>query len=115
MRLTRPEKERIMGFAAFAREGSGLRLEHLRVRPCEMGRGVGRALFATRSDGLAMGLEAFEIESDPNAEGFYERMGAERIGTRIPTLDDKPRGLPVLRCKSAPSPMMMADSVLLGF
>jgi hypothetical protein len=37
-----------------------------------------------------------EIESDPNADGFYQRMGARRIGTRVTTLEGQPRKLPVL-------------------
>ena len=37
-----------------------------------------------------------EIESDPNADGFYQRMGARRFGTRFTALEGQPRELPVL-------------------
>ena len=43
-----------------------------------------------------------EIESDPNAEGFYQRMGAHRIGVNIKELDGQRRKLPVLICRINP-------------
>src|SRR4051794_2445587 len=50
------------------------------VAPDAMGRGVGAALC---SDALAIareeGLDELRIEADPNASGFYERMGARRV------------------------------------
>jgi len=36
------------------------------------------------------------IESDPNAEGFYLRMGARRIGIKAAEVDGVQRELPVL-------------------
>ena len=93
------DEERIIGFASLRRDGGGLRLENLFVLPSEMGRGVGRALFRhSQRRAREMGFAFFELESDPHASGFYERLGAERIGSSIALLDDKPRGLPVFRC-----------------
>jgi hypothetical protein len=37
-----------------------------------------------------------EIESDPNAEGFYQRLGGRRVGINIAELDGQRRELPVL-------------------
>ncbi|MBI4664433.1 MAG: hypothetical protein HY735_37035 [Verrucomicrobia bacterium] len=37
-----------------------------------------------------------EIESDPNAVGFYERMGARRVGTTVTRWEGGSRELPVL-------------------
>jgi GNAT superfamily N-acetyltransferase len=58
-------------------------LEDLWVDPVAIGSGVGRRLFdhaVVTAAGL--GLTSLLIESDPNAEGFYLAMGAERIGER---------------------------------
>ncbi len=68
------------GCYALSFEGSIAILEHLWVRPEWIGRGVGRHLFA-HATGIAATYGATEvrIDSDPNAEAFYRRMGAQRI------------------------------------
>ena len=62
-----------------------------------MGTGVGRALFedAVRR-AAALGAEVVGIESDPNAEGFYRRMGARRVGEISYPIDGQRRMLPLL-------------------
>jgi len=40
-----------------------------------------------------------EIESDPNAQGFYERMGAKKAGEVVGEVDSQPRVLPLLEVK----------------
>jgi GNAT superfamily N-acetyltransferase len=88
--------------AFYALDGSTttFELEHFWVRPADMGRGVGRALF---DDALctarAAGARAIRIASDPNAEGFYCRMGAHRVGE----VESTPSGrrLPLLRVEIA--------------
>ncbi len=73
-------------------------LEHLWVHPDYIGTGVGRALFEHAMGQAAnLGAEVVEIESDPNAEGFYLRMGARRVGERVSSVEGKPRILPLLR------------------
>lgn len=73
-------------------------LEHFWVRPAAMGRGVGRQLFEharkIASNGGAQGLE---IDADPNAEPFYLRMGALRVGEIQTQVDGQPRVRPLLR------------------
>ncbi len=39
------------------------------------------------------------IESDPNAVGFYEKMGALKVDERHTELDGHPRHLPVMEMK----------------
>jgi GNAT superfamily N-acetyltransferase len=90
---------RAVGFYALIRADERLCMEHMWVLPELMGQGIGRALFAhavERAKGL--GFRSFEIESDPNAEGFYQRMGARRRGTRVTEMEGERRELPVLIC-----------------
>jgi len=56
-------------------------IEHMWIRPELMGGGVGRALFEhARDRAKELRLAVLELSADPNAEGFYERMGAMRVG-----------------------------------
>jgi GNAT superfamily N-acetyltransferase len=89
----------ILGFSALIPGQDVATLEHLWVTPPAMGRGVGRALLRhARVTAARLGAQALLIESDPNAEAFYLRSGAERIGTRAAPLPDNPaRVLPQLR------------------
>ena len=79
------EAERVLGVAGISLEGTDAEIEGLWVAPQAMGRGAGRALFAecVRRARLA-GATRLLIDSDPNAVGFYQRMGATRIGA-VPT------------------------------
>ncbi len=86
-----------VGFYALVEEGPKMELEHLWVLPERMGLGLGRALFdhaVRRAAGL--GAEVLGIEADPNAEGFYRRMGARRVGEIVYNLDGRERVLPLL-------------------
>ena len=86
-----------IGFYSLSRGLDRMRLEHLWVLPQAMRRGVGRALFLHAVGRVrALGFETLEIESDPNAAGFYEQMGAHRAGVTVTELDGRPRELPVL-------------------
>ena len=90
-------ENRTVGFYALGCKGDRLDLQHLWVLPDAMGQGVGRSLFAHALERVrVLGFGLLEIESDPNADGFYQRMGARRIGTRVTTLEGQPRELPVL-------------------
>jgi GNAT superfamily N-acetyltransferase len=85
------------GFCSLRLEGACAHVDHLWVRPDAMGRGVGRALFA-RGEKLALeaGALRLRIESDPNAEGFYQAMGAATVGRRPAAMDGRERFLPLL-------------------
>lgn len=86
-----------VAFYALVGRGRLLELEHLWVSPARMGTGVGRRLFdhAVRR-AASLGAEAVEIEADPNAEGFYARVGARRVGEKVYELHGKRRVLPLL-------------------
>jgi GNAT superfamily N-acetyltransferase len=88
---------RIAGFYALGRKGDRADLLHMWVLPDAMGRGVGRSLFLHAVERTkASGCAELEIESDPNAEGFYQRLGAHRIGSSICELEQQRRELPIL-------------------
>jgi GNAT superfamily N-acetyltransferase len=89
--------QEIVVFYALVGEGREIDLEHLWVTPEHIGTGVGRALFehAVRT-AAALGAEVMRIEADPNAEGFYRRMGATRVGEISYLIDGQDRSLPLL-------------------
>jgi GNAT superfamily N-acetyltransferase len=70
-----------VGFYALTGEGATRVLEHFWIAPAHIGTGIGRMLFAHATERLrAEGVHTVRIESDPNAEGFYVKMGARRVG-----------------------------------
>lgn len=87
----------VAGFYGFEPLPDGVGLDYMFVDPDFVGRGVGRALL-DHAVALAreLGHETLTIVADPNAEGFYRRMGAERIGSQASDVDPG-RQLPVLR------------------
>jgi GNAT superfamily N-acetyltransferase len=86
-----------VGFYALVGGGRGLDLEHLWVLPTWIGTGLGRKLFAhAMRRAQELGARTVTIESDPNAEGFYRRMGARRAGENVYELDGGERALPVM-------------------
>ena len=90
------EDDRIVGFSSLTTKPRP-DLTHLWVMPSAMGRGFGRALFASAiAEAKALGFSAFEVEADPNAELFYVHMGAIRIGTNVSEVDGVRRELPLL-------------------
>jgi len=89
--------EEIVGFYALIGSGSQVILEHMWVLPTRIGHGVGKRLFRHAVEQAArLNATTMQIESDPNAEGFYKRMGARRIGEVTAVMDGQPRVLPLL-------------------
>jgi GNAT superfamily N-acetyltransferase len=87
---------RVLGFYSLSGSGRERELEHLFVSPAQIGRGVGRRLFAHLARRLrARGVRRLRIASDPHAQGFYLRLGARRVGEVLST--PAPRRLPLLR------------------
>jgi GNAT superfamily N-acetyltransferase len=59
-------------------------LEDLWVLPAYIGRGVGRSLFEHAvSQAWAHHTAAFELDADPHAVAFYQRMGCRLIGRSL--------------------------------
>jgi GNAT superfamily N-acetyltransferase len=87
----------LLGFYALILRGEKAELDHLWVAPAHMGTGVGKELFLHAMQHAAKkDVSAVEIVSDPNAEGFYRKMGAYRDGESIAEIDGSPRILPRL-------------------
>lgn len=91
------EGNRVSGFYALSIKDQKAELEHLWVAPDLIGTGVGKELFlAAMQKAAELKLTAVEISSDPNAEGFYQKMGAYRVGETTSELDGEQRILPRL-------------------
>ena len=72
-------------------------LENLWITPEYIGKGVGKQLFnhaINRSRDL--GYQTLQLEAEPNAIGFYEKMGMYTIGEHQYELDGQPRILPLM-------------------
>jgi hypothetical protein len=63
-----------------------------------IGTGVGKELFLDAMErAVALDVRAVEITSDPNAAGFYRRMGATQIGETDSPVDGQTRKLPRMK------------------
>jgi N-acetylglutamate synthase-like GNAT family acetyltransferase len=87
----------LLGFYALVIQEDKAELDHLWVAPAYIGSGVGKQLFFHAMQNAARrNISQVEILSDPNAEGFYRKMGAHRSGETVSEIDGQPRALPRL-------------------
>jgi N-acetylglutamate synthase-like GNAT family acetyltransferase len=92
------ENGEIKGFYALCLAGQTAELDHMWVTPEMIGTGIGKELFLDAMERAAkLNVNAVEISSDPNAIGFYKRMGATQIGEVDSPIDGEPRKLPRLK------------------
>lgn len=92
--------DKVVGFCALSQEDSCYWLDHMWVLPDYIGGGIGRRLLVHALRQLnALREGRLSVISDPNAEGFYLKMGFRRVGE----CGSKPKGrtLPVLELKLA--------------
>ena len=87
----------VLGFYALIMRKEKAELDHIWVMPAHIGTGVGKQLFLHAMQ-IAAGERVSEVEilSDPNAEGFYRKMGAHRSGEAVSEIDGEERVLPRL-------------------
>jgi len=72
-------------------------LENLWVLPDYMGKGIGKELFFHSVDlARERGYKALQLEADPNAIRFYEKMGMRKIGERVSEVEGQQRILPIM-------------------
>lgn len=86
--------DEVVGFYALVSRGDKAELDHLWVAPAHIGIGVGRDLFVHAMRNAAGSNINEVVLADPNAEGFYQKMGAFKIGESVSQLEGEPRVLP---------------------
>lgn len=85
------------GFYSLHKDGESLWLDNLWVLPEFMGKGIGKQLFQHALDrSRVFGASSLGIESEPNAQSFYEKMGAQKVGEHHSQVDGQPRILPLM-------------------
>ena len=86
----------LRGFYQLTLEADAADIALFFVDPPAIGGGVGRALWRHLvGEAKQMGAVRITIEADPDAQGFYQRMGANVIGT-VPSASIAGRELPLL-------------------
>lgn len=89
--------DQVVAFYAVSVKGTRANLEHMWVHPQVIGHGVGRKLFVhALGRARALGSTVLEVEADPHAQGFYEKMGAHWAGKHVGDVGGQERTLPVL-------------------
>jgi GNAT superfamily N-acetyltransferase len=87
----------VAGFYSLVGEPPHGVLDDMWISPDRIGTGLGRVLWEhAMAAAAAAGFEHLDIDAEPYAEGFYLRMGAERIG-ESPSGSIPGRMLPQLR------------------
>ena len=94
------EDGQLKGFYALSVAEAKAELEHMWVTPASIGTGIGKELFLDAMERAAtLNVSAVELSADPNAAGFYQRMGATQIGETESSIDGQPRKLPRMTIK----------------
>ncbi len=90
-----------VGFYTLQEMDGNARIENLWVLPEFIGQGVGKGLFLhALSRSRAMGHLVLQLEADPNAVGFYEKMGMRKVSERRSEIEGEPRILPIMEMTS---------------
>ena len=89
-----------VGFYTLQEKDGITSIENLWVSPEYMRKGVGKALFLHAVElSREHGNTTLQLEADPNAVGFYKRMGMSQIGEVQYELESQPRSLPIMEMK----------------
>ena len=87
---------RTAGFASLTLASGNANLEHMWVLPRQQSGGIGRVLFDwVLAECSRRGVHTLEVVSDPNAAGFYDRMGGRPNGFWITHSTGEARELPI--------------------
>lgn len=91
------QNDRCIAYYSLRPDGGFLWLDNLWVLPEFIGKGIGKELFQHALEkSRASGVSILRIESEPNAQGFYEKMGAWKIGEHHTEVAGQSRALPVM-------------------
>ena len=72
-------------------------MDNLWVSPEFIGKGIGKRLFLHALElSRGRGDRKMQLEADPNAVGFYEKMGMQKVGERVSEVEGRPRILPIM-------------------
>jgi GNAT superfamily N-acetyltransferase len=94
------QNEKCVGYYSLKQDGESLWLDNLWVLPEFIGQGIGQGLFRHALErSRVLDATALKIEADPNAQNFYEKMGAWKIGECHTEVDGHPRVLPIMEIK----------------
>ncbi|MBX3037238.1 MAG: GNAT family N-acetyltransferase [Anaerolineales bacterium] len=86
-----------IAFYALSQDEEGYELGHLWVLPEYIGKGIGKQLLQHAFERCKLlNITALKIYADPNAQTFYEKMGAKKIDEYHSHLFGEDRVLPVM-------------------
>ena len=86
-----------VAFSTLLEKDGSAWIENLWVSPECIGKGVGKSLFSYALDlSRQRGCKSLRLEADPNAVGFYEKMGMRKTGKRVSEVEGQPRILPIM-------------------
>jgi ribosomal protein S18 acetylase RimI-like enzyme len=90
-------EETPIGFCTLQDENGKAWIENLWVLPAYIGKGIGRILFLHAAELFRRrGYKTLQLQADPNAVGFYEKMGMYKVGEQHSEVDGQPRLLPIM-------------------
>lgn len=93
-------EQRPIGFYTLQEENGNACIENLWVLPEFIGKGIGKALFLHAVElARQRGYDILQLEADPNAVGFYKKMGMYQISESQYELEGQPRRLPIMEMK----------------
>ncbi len=94
------DKEKPIAFYALSQNEDDWELGHLWVLPDHIGKGVGKQLFNHALERCnVLNIPELKIYADPNAQIFYEKMGAKKISENHSDLFGEDRVLPIMEIK----------------
>ena len=87
----------VIAFYTIQERESNAWLENIWVLPKYIGQGVGKDLFThVLSRSRELGYKTLKLEAEPNAVGFYEKMGMRKVSEHQYELDGHLRTLPLM-------------------
>lgn len=90
-------KAEAIAFYTLQERAGGVWLENIWVSPQYIGQGVGKELFShALSRSRELGYTILQLVAEPNAVGYYEKMGMRNVGEDRYELDGQLRVLPIM-------------------